>query len=100
MTPHRIFLAVSVAMLTASFFACAGTQQPYHGFQDQSSLDAKDAYAIRESVSGALDPMTLAQSGQNYTHHGIAYSQLEEGYYQWGHKMYDMGYRDEYYVRD
>ncbi len=55
---------------------------------------------LRESVGGALDPTTLSESGQQYAHHNIAYNQIEEGYYRWGQKLYALGYRDVYYVRD
>jgi hypothetical protein len=95
-------LKVSSAMLFAvALGACATTQMPYHGFADQATLDKNDATIVQESaMNGPLDPMNLAQDGMNYTHDGNAYDRLEEGYYQWGAKMYDRGYRDVYYVED
>ncbi|MDP4198826.1 MAG: hypothetical protein Q8922_02530 [Bacteroidota bacterium] len=94
------FSALSFVPLLLLLCSCGSTQQPYHGFPDQSSLDTKDAYVIRESVGGALDPTRLAQDGQAYAHHNIAYNQIEEGYYRWGQQLYGLGYRDGYYVRD
>ena len=47
-----------------------------------------------------LDPMRLAEEDQRYNHDGIAYDRLEEGYYQWGQKLYGLGYRGIYYARD
>ncbi len=79
--------------------ACA-TTLPYHGFPDQATLDARDTYVIKESAGGSLDPMNLALEDQQYEHNKIAYGRVEEGYYQWGQRLYKMGYRDEYYVRD
>lgn len=96
----RLFLLLSLGVSLAAAMSCGVAQQPYHGFQDQNSLDSKDTYVLRESVGGALDPNGLSQSGQQYNHHGIAYNQIEEGYYQWGVKLYGLGYRDAYYVRD
>jgi hypothetical protein len=95
-TPVRLFVVAGLVAL----MSCGVAQQPYHGFSDQNSLDTKDSYVLRESVGGALDPTTLAQADQRYNHHGIAYNQMEEGYYQWGAKMYELGYRDAFYVRD
>lgn len=56
---------------------------------------------MQQSASGgSLDPRNLAQEDQRYAHDNIAYDRNEEGYYQWGHHLYQMGYRDEFYVRD
>lgn len=80
---------------------CAAQQQwPYHGFDSQATLESKDAFVAKESVGGKLDPKNLASEDQKYVHDGIYYDRAEEGYYQWGHMMYKMGYRDVYYVRD
>ncbi len=54
----------------------------------------------QSALGGTLDPMNLAQDDQRYAHDNIAYDRVEEGYYQWGQRLYAMGYRDEYYVRD
>ena len=54
----------------------------------------------QSAMGNSLDPMSLAQDNQRYAHDGIAYDRNEEGYYEWGHKLYQMGYRDEFYVRD
>jgi hypothetical protein len=96
-TPVRLLVSAGLLALVS----CGVAQQPYHGFQDQNALDSKDSYVLHESYAGgALDPAKLAESGQNYNHHGISYSQSEEGYYQWGAKLYTLGYRDVYYIRD
>jgi hypothetical protein len=92
-----ILLPAAIGALLAS---CGSVQQPYHGFPDQGALDTKDTYVLRESVGGALDPTTLAQADQMYDHHNIAFNQIEEGYYQWGQKLYALGYRDVFYIRD
>lgn len=56
---------------------------------------------MHQSASGGpLDPLSLAQEDQRYTHDGAAYDRIEEGYYQWGARLYVIGYRDEFYVRD
>ena len=90
-----------LALLACStLVACAAAQQPYHGFSDQASLDRNDEIVIKQSVGGSLDPMNLALEDQRYTHSGMAYNRVEEGYYQWGQKLYGMGYRDVYYIRD
>ncbi len=95
--PRFLFLAVALIFVSA----CATTQPPYHGFPDQASLDRQDAMVMQQSViSGPLDPMNLAQDDQRYSHGNIAYDRLEEGYYQWGQRLYGMGYRDKYYVLD
>jgi hypothetical protein len=94
---RRIFLILSCSAL---LLACAAAQQPYHGFSDQASLDRNDLIVLKESVGGSLDPMNLAMEDQRYTHGTQAYNRIEEGYYQWGQKLYAMGYRDVYYVRD
>jgi len=76
-------------------------QMPFHGFADQAALDQNDAAVVQQSAAnGPLDPMNLAQDDMNYTHEGMAYDRMEEGYYQWGAKMYGRGYRDVYYVED
>lgn len=91
-------LSVALALVVAG---CAAQQElPYHGFESQAALDAKDQYVARESVGGKLDPKNLAQEGQKYVHDAVYYDRLEEGYYQWGRNMYQLGYRDVYYVRD
>jgi len=97
---HAFLVLVGGMLLSAGIISCASTQLPYHGFADQASLESKDNYVLHESVGGSLDPQNLAQEDQRYQHNGIAYDRMEEGYYQWGSKMYSMGYRDEYYVRD
>jgi hypothetical protein len=93
------FLSLAFALLV--FSACVSTQPPYHGFADQSSLDKQDALVVEQSaLGGPLNPLNLAQDDQRYDHDNIAYDRVEEGYYQWGQRLYAMGYRDEYYVRD
>jgi hypothetical protein len=92
-----LFLATAICFLSA----CATTQPPFHGFTDQASLNKQDALVIQQSsIGNVLDPMNLAQDDQRYNHDNIAYNRIEEGYYQWGQKLYAMGYRDEFYVRD
>ncbi len=54
----------------------------------------------QSTIGGTLDPMNLAQDDQRYGHDNIAYNRIEEGYYQWGQRLYAMGYRDEFYARD
>src|SRR5437016_5535379 len=93
----RFSIAVPVF---AVFASCAAPQPLFHGFQDQTSLDNTDANVIKQSAGGSLDPLNLAQEDQRYVHDNIAYNRIEEGYYQWGQKLYGMGYRDVYYVRD
>src|ERR1035441_5443804 len=95
-------LRFSFSALSLSLFlmACAATELPYHGFTDQSALDKTDQTVVQQSVGGQLDPLNLAQEDQRYVHNNIAYDRMEEGYYQWGAKLYGMGYRDVYYVRD
>ena len=94
---HR-YLYFALALIVVS---CATAQPPYHGFSDQSSLDRQDVIVVQQSaIGGTLDPMNLAQDDQRYGHHNVAYNRIEEGYYQWGQRLYAMGYRDEFYVRD
>ena len=101
MTFRRYHPSLAALLFALSLAACATTQMPYHGFANQAALDKNDAEVTRESaMNGPLDPMNLAQDDQDYTHQGIAYDRIEEGYYQWGAKMYGMGYRDVYYVED
>lgn len=70
------------------------------GFPGKAELDKADQYVIGESVGGKLDPTTLAPNSDRYEHNGINYSQAEEGYYRWGKKLHEMGYRDVYYIQD
>jgi len=94
--PRFLILAITLTLLS-----CATAQPPYHGFADQPTLDKQDSYVIAQSViGGRLDPMNLAQEDQRYAHNNVAYDRIEEGYYQWGQRLYGMGYRDEFYVRD
>jgi hypothetical protein len=98
--PFRGLLALA-AIVALTFIGCAAQQQlPYHGFPDQSSLDAKDSYVAKESIGGRLDPKNLATDDQKYVHDDIYYNRMEEGYYQWGVALWKLGYRDVYYVRD
>ncbi len=91
----------AVAFLAFALASCAMKQMPFHGFTNQATLERNDAEVTRESaINGPLDPMNLAEDDRDYTHHGIAYDRVEEGYYQWGAKMYARGYRDVYYVED
>jgi hypothetical protein len=96
------YFVIAIAVLAVAYAAACSTPQPlYHGFPDQPTLERQDAAVLQQSASGnRLDPMTLAQDNQRYSHDGNAYDRLEEGYYQWGHQLYTMGYRDEFYVRD
>ena len=84
------------------FLSSCGTAPSvaYHGFTDQGTLNQKDDYVLAQSAGGALDPNNLTEPEARYEHDNIAYSRVEEGYYQWGKKLYGMGYRDVYYVRD
>ena len=98
---HRTFHSVLVVTSLLLLAACATTQMPYHGFATEAQLDAHDSTVIQQSaVDGPMDPRNLAQDGQEYTHNGNAYDREEEGYYEWGAKLYGMGYRDVYYVAD
>ena len=98
----RTFHSSLTALLFAIMLgACATAQMPFHGFADQATLDKNDAAVVQESAeNGPLDPMNLAQNDMDYEHDGIAYDRIEEGYYQWGAKLYGLGYRDVYYVED
>jgi hypothetical protein len=89
-----------VALLNVVSGCASAPQLPFYGFADKATLDQKDTYVMHESVGGALDPNNLAAEGIQYTHDHIAYNRVEEGYYQWGHKLYEMGYRDGWYIRD
>jgi hypothetical protein len=90
----------SALFLPLFLMACAAAVLPYHGFADQSALDKTDQIVTKESGGGPLDPQNLASDDQRYVHNNVAYDRTEEGYYQWGAKLYAMGYRDVYYVRD
>ena len=79
---------------------CGSAPLPYHGFADDAALQKADSYVIAESVGGKLDPRSMSLEDQRYAHDNIAYDRMEEGYYQWGLKMYQMGYREEDYVRE
>ena len=96
---HTTTLA-TLLLASAALLAGCATSLPYHGFNDQATLDQKDQIVIKESSGGSLDPMNLAIEDQQYEHHRIAYNRVEEGYYQWGARLYAMGYRDVYYIRD
>jgi hypothetical protein len=105
-----MFGAVNKSMIMLRFYylalalillSCATAQLPYHGFTDQASLDAQDGIVMQQSaIGGVLNPLSLAQNDQRYGHDNVAYDRMEEGYYQWGQRLYGMGYRDEFYVRD
>ena len=99
---HRPIQLYGAGILLSFLLAsCATTQMPYHGFATEADLEAKDATVTKESaLNGPMDPQNLAQDGQEYTHDGNAYDREEEGYYEWGVKLYQMGYRDVYYVAD
>jgi hypothetical protein len=99
--PRLFYPSFAAIVFALSFAACATTQMPFHGFADQASLDKNDASVVQQSAAnGSLDPMNLAKDDQEYQHNNIAYDRIEEGYYQWGKKLYGMGYRDVYYVTD
>jgi len=91
---------LNVGLLLILLSGCGAASTPYHGFTTASGLDNADSYVLAESVGGKLDPQLLSKDDQRYTHGGIAYDRMEEGYYQWGVKVFDLGYRDEMYVRD
>jgi len=95
----RVRLFVS-AVPVISLLSCGAPSLPYHGFANDAALSNADDYVLKESIGGQMDPRNMSQEDQRYTHDGIAYDRNEEGYYQWGMKMYQLGYRDEYYVRD
>ncbi len=97
----RIPFFIAAGIVLAGLSSCATPQVPFHGFPDAGTLESHDRTVMTQSASGGpLDPMNLAQEDQRYTHDNIAYDRVEEGYYQWGARLYAMGYRDEYYVRD
>jgi hypothetical protein len=96
---HHLFSSLCACALLTVVIGCA-TTQIYHGFTDETALNRADNYVMSESLGGKLDPMNLAQEDQRYTHGDVAYNRMEEGYYQWGVKLYEMGYRDVFYVRD
>lgn len=96
--PGKVSRVASLAVLF--LIGCVAAQLPYAGFPDKQSLDAKEQYVMQESDGGKLEVMNLAKEDQRYVHDRIAYDRIEEGYYQWGAKLYEMGFRDEYYVRD
>jgi hypothetical protein len=70
------------------------------GFATKAQLEQADQTVINESVGGSLDPAKLAPENGRFNHNGANYSMAEEGYYRWGKKLYEMGYRDHYYVQD
>ena len=92
--------AIIIVLFVAAFLvgSCARQIMPYHGFATGTALDQADSYVLAESVGGKLDPRGMAEEDQRYNHDNIAYDRNEEGYYQWGKKLYGMGYRDEQYV--
>ncbi len=95
------FIRISVTLLlVGSAVGCGAPSMPYHGFQSDALLSNADDYVIRESVGGQIDPRNMSSEDQRYAHDNVAYDRNEEGYYQWGMKMYQLGYRDELYVRD
>ncbi len=99
--PRTFHSLLLTGLFAITLSACATTQMPYHGFSSQAALDQSDAKVTQESaMSGPLDPLNLAQDDQEYTHEGNAYDRTEEGYYEWGQRLYGMGYRDVYYVAD
>jgi hypothetical protein len=89
--------AIGAALLCA--YGCAPSL-PNHGFQNTTLLGNADDFVVKESAGGQMDPRNMAQEDQRYAHDNIAYDRNEEGYYQWGMKMYQLGYRDELYIRD
>lgn len=70
------------------------------GFATPAQLEQADKTVIAESIGGNLDPAKLAPENGRFNHNGANYSQAEEGYYRWGMKLYQMGYRDHFYVQD
>jgi len=97
---QNISFLLSLLALVSFSVGCGSAPMPYHGFADNNALDKADGYVIAESVGGKLDPKSLSQEDQRYAHDGIAYDRMEEGFYQWGGKVFELGYRDEYYVRE
>ncbi len=95
------YIRISIcALLLGTAVGCGAPSLPYHGFQSSNSLSSADDYVLKESIGGKMDPLNMSQEDQRYAHDGIAYDRKEEGYYQWGMKMYQLGYRDIYYIRD
>ena len=70
------------------------------GFATRAQLEEADRVVVAESVGGSLDPAKLAPENGRFNHNGANYSMAEEGYYRWGRKLYEMGYRDPFYVQD
>jgi hypothetical protein len=70
------------------------------GFATAAQLEQADQTVVAQSIGGNLDPANLAPENGRFTHNGANFSQAEEGYYRWGMKLYQMGYRDHYYVQD
>src|ERR1700753_1619923 len=95
----RSFSQLCILSLVLVAIGC-GSTEIYHGFKDETALNRADNYVMSESLGGKLDPMNLAQEDQRYTHGDVAYNRMEEGYYQWGAKLHEMGSRDVFYVRD
>ncbi len=96
---HR-FIGSALVFSALAVVGCAAPVILNGGFPDKQTLETKEAYVMKESDGGKLDPANLAIEGQRYAHDKIAYDRMEEGYYQWGAKLYEMGFRDEFYVRD
>lgn len=89
------------ALIVCAFAAgCFPKPMPYHGFTTSGDLDKADNYVLAESIGGKLDPRSMAQEDQRYSHDNIAYDRNEEGYYQWGKQLYSLGYRDDLYIQD
>lgn len=93
-------IGLVLGILTAGTGCQSGKELPNHGFSDAATLEKTDKYVIAESVGGKLDPANMVREENRYTHDGINYNRTEEGYYQWGVKMYELGYRDWFYVSD
>ena len=87
-------------LLCVGLWSCGPKDVLYGGFTDQAALNKADQYVMAESVGGKLDPVNNSKEDQRYEHDHIAYNRMEEGYYQWGKSLYNLGYRDLWHVRD
>jgi hypothetical protein len=91
-----MFMALTVLMMSCG----PKVDMTNAGFASKAQLEQADQTVINESVGGNLDPAKLAPDNGRFSHNGANFSMAEEGYYRWGKKLYEMGYRDHYYVQD
>lgn len=100
MSPRNI-ASLLLIMVSMTLMACGPKIDLTHaGFTSKSDMESADRIVIAESVGGKLDPAVLAPENGRFNHNGANYSMAEEGYYRWGKKLYEMGYRDIYHIKD